>query len=222
MLRPKRLLAGAAGGALVLAAGTLLTASPAFANYTSDCSTFNGQAVHQTVGDVTVYEGTGRTPNADTTAAGVCVQNNDGAHPGATAPAGGDGEVGVSLNHGEYYNPTASGCPSPSATPLFPGCAAPLPAPVSPGVYAVADGSNTNPAPNGVTQGVGYVGVSNYETGSPNDGQGNAGCTSGNCGSNSGWADGIKGVGAVPGPIVCGDTSGPSWDNSARDGCFIP
>ena len=222
MLRPKRLLAGAAGGALVLAAGTLISAGPAFANYTSDCSTFNGQAVHQTVGDVTVYEGTGRTGSADTTAAGVCVQNTDPAHPGATAPAGGDGELGVSLNHGEYYNPLATGCPSPSATPLFPGCSAPLPAPVSPGLYVVADGSNTNPAPNGVSQGVGYAGISNFETGTANDGQGNTGCISGNCGSNSGGADGIKGVVSVPGPIVCGDTSGPSWDNAGRDGCFIP
>jgi hypothetical protein len=222
MLRPKRLLCGVAGGALALTSAGLLMAGPAFASYTSDCSTFNGQAVHQTVGDVTVYEGTGRTGSADTTAVGACVQNNDGAHPGATAPVGGDGEVGVSLNHGEYYNPLAAGCPSPSATPLFPGCMAPLPAAASPGVYAVADGSNTNPQPAGVSQGVGYLGVSNYETGSANDGQGNTGCASGNCGSNSGGADGIKGVAAVPGPIVCGDTSGPSWDTSARDGCFIP
>ena len=217
MLRPKRLLAGAAGGALVLAAGVLISAGPAFASYTSDCSTLGSP----TVGDVTVYTHS-RTGNADTTAVGVCVQNNDAAHPGATAPFGGDAEVGVSLNHGEYYNPTATGCPSPSATPLFPGCAAPLPAPVSPGVYAVADGSNTNPTPNGVSQGVGYAGISNYETGTPNDGQGNNGCLSGNCGSNSGWADGIKGVVAIPGPFVCGDTSGPSWDNAGRDGCFIP
>ena len=85
-----------------------------------------------------------------------------------------------------------------------------------------ADGSDTNPQPNGVSQGVGYVGVSNYETGTANDGQGNTGCASGNCGTNSGWADGIKGVGAIPGPIVCGDTSGPVWDASNRDGCFVP
>jgi hypothetical protein len=221
MLRPKRLLSGAVGGAVVFAAGSLFMAGPAFAGYTSDCSAFNSQAVHQSVGDVTVYAGNGRTGTA-TAAAGACVQNNDVDHPAATAPFGGDGEVGVNPTTGEYYNPTATGCPTPSATPLFPGCAAPLPGGISPGVYAVADGSNTNPAPNGVSQGVGYAGVSNYETGTPNDGQGNAGCLTGNCGSNSGGADGVKGVVAVPGPIVCGDTSGPSWDNAGRDGCFVP
>src|SRR5207247_2255647 len=148
------LLCSGAAGALIFAAGSLLMPSPAFANYTSDCSTLGGT----TVGGVTVYAGPGGRTGTAAAAVGVCVQNGTGT---TSPPAGGDAEVGVNPTTGVFYNPTATGCPATTATAPLPGCATALPAPVSPGVYAVADGSDTNPAPNGVSQGVGYIGVSN-------------------------------------------------------------
>lgn len=94
------------------------------------------------------------------------------------------------------------------------------------GTYAVADGSDANPA--GQTQG--YIGVSTYENG------GKAPCptgTSGGSGTNSGGCFTVVNPtnGAViaifPGmPLVCGDPFAPSleadWANSGRDGCRIP
>jgi hypothetical protein len=92
----------------------------------------------------------------------------------------------------------------------------------TPGVYAVVDGDNSNSDP--TNSGDGYIGVSNYETG-----------TKGTCpttgptpgtGSNSGGCFTIKNQSVVPSlPVpllVCGNTSGPTWDNTTRDGCAVP
>jgi len=183
------------------------------AGYTNNCSTAFGSQAVATEGPVTVYEGTGRTGTSGTTAAGVCV-----AGPGETGglPVGGDAEVGV--NPSNSYGVNYVTCPTGTATPpATNGC--------MPGAYAVVDGSDNNPGVAGFAQGQGYIGVSNFDTGTSGDGQGNAGCANGpgNCGSNSGGATSVKGTGVVlPLPIVCGDTSGTDWDNSNRDGCFVP
>jgi len=163
------------------------------AGYTSDCSTITNSTE---VGPTGVYVITtpGRTGSA-TAAAGVCVNNSSTA--GGVAPAGGDLEAGVS--------PTAG-------------------AGGGPGVYAVLDGADNNPVippvgpiPTSVLQG--YAGISNYETGTANDGA-DCGCSGG---SNSGGQVGVKGVVTLPVPlIVCGDTSGRDWDSNSRDGCFVP
>jgi hypothetical protein len=89
--------------------------------------------------------------------------------------------------------------------------------------YAVIDGDNQNADP-----GDGYLGLSNYETGTQDascaDGpdQGQAGTSnSGRCfGADGGpWVD----LSAVPAPRpICGNTSGNSWNNTNRDGCSNP
>jgi len=162
------------------------------AGYTSDCGTISGSTEVGSTG-VYVIAGSGRTGSA-TAAAGVCVNNTS---DGGLVPVGGDLEAGAS--------PTAG-------------------AGGGPGVYAVLDGSDHNPVlppvgpiPTSVLQG--YAGISNYETGTANDGV-DCGCAGG---SNSGGAVGVKGVVTLPVPlIVCGDTSGPDWDSNSRDGCFVP
>jgi hypothetical protein len=96
----------------------------------------------------------------------------------------------------------------------------------TPGSYVVVDGSNNNPA-----QGAGYMGLSNYDDSTTNK----YSCSqkSGDPAStNGGGCFGLKptgttvdfnalGLGAVPTPM-CGDTSGPNWNQTPRDGCFIP
>jgi len=107
--------------------------------------------------------------------------------------------------------------------------------------YVVLDGADTNPAvgPVGTS---GYVGVSNYETGTKDP---YAQDTGGACGDNGATAGGTNSGGAVmakalcqtyhstigqatgtgyglPLPIACGFNSGPDWDNTPRDGCFFP
>jgi hypothetical protein len=91
----------------------------------------------------------------------------------------------------------------------------------APGTYAILDGDNNNPDPAD-----GYVGLSNYETGTHDS---TCDETNGGTGSNSGGCFGVKGVAeadlsalsAVPTPI-CGNTSDPNWDATIRDGCQIP
>lgn len=89
------------------------------------------------------------------------------------------------------------------------------------GNYAVLDGNNTNPG-----QSSGYMGVSTYE-----DGGSKAPCpdgtptgTGGVAGStNSGGCLSVKGTSVgVPIPVMCGFTSGPDWNSTDRDGCYIP
>lgn len=81
------------------------------------------------------------------------------------------------------------------------------------GGYVIVDGDNLNPDPID-----GYIGVSNYETGSTN-------CTNNvNCsGTNGGGEFGPGGGPYAPyAPLACGNTTGPSWDGSRRDGCEVP
>jgi len=124
--------------------------------------------------------------------AGVCVQGGTG----STLPAGGDLEVGV----------------NPSGGTVVPG----------PGFYAILDGSDSNPPVGPATQGQGYIGVSNYDPGGFNPGPGCFGCAT--SGDNGGGQVGVKGVATLPVnlPIACGDTTGPDWDTTSRDGCFVP
>ncbi|MEA2493946.1 MAG: hypothetical protein QOJ29_1857 [Thermoleophilaceae bacterium] len=81
------------------------------------------------------------------------------------------------------------------------------------------DGANSNPSP-----GNGYMGLSNYETGTKDT---TCDETNAGTGTNSGGCFGVKGVfhqqlpTEVPTPI-CGNTSGADWDDSSRDGCLIP
>jgi hypothetical protein len=89
------------------------------------------------------------------------------------------------------------------------------------GEYAVLDGNNNN----GITPSAGYVALSNYEDGSPdptpcngNDNDGSAGSTNG--GGCLGTKPPLPPVN-LPFPLVaCGDTSGPDWNSTQRDGCF--
>lgn len=86
------------------------------------------------------------------------------------------------------------------------------------GGYVIVDGSDENDDPSG--QSDGYVGISNFETEPP---KGSCDTPPGD-GTNSGGCVGIDGVGEfdVPVPIACGNTSGPTWNNTSRDGCSIP
>lgn len=84
-----------------------------------------------------------------------------------------------------------------------------------PGGYAVVDGDNDNVDPQG--QSDGYFGVSNYETGTKGS------CDGGGSGSNSGGCTGTDSTPDVPaGVVVCGNTSGNTWNSTTRDGCSIP
>ncbi|HVL90807.1 MAG TPA: hypothetical protein VM841_11305 [Actinomycetota bacterium] len=83
------------------------------------------------------------------------------------------------------------------------------------GLYLIADGDNLeNPDPVD-----GYIGISNYETGSTSC-RNNTDCS----GSNGGGEVGPGGGPYAPVyvPLACGNTTGPSWDDSRRDGCEIP
>ena len=87
--------------------------------------------------------------------------------------------------------------------------------------YIVADGDNDNPDP-----GDGYMGLSNCEE--PGSADPTCDADDGGTGTNSGGCFGVKGVAgpfALPDEIptpICGNTSGPSWTDSQRDGCQIP
>jgi hypothetical protein len=90
----------------------------------------------------------------------------------------------------------------------------------SQGVYAVLDGDDNNT----VGPSKGYMGLSTYEDGSSRDPSCD-GVDNGQAGStNSGGCFGVKNtpvfVGGVP--TMCGFTSGPNWNSTDRDGCYIP
>ena len=85
--------------------------------------------------------------------------------------------------------------------------------------YAIGDGDDANTGPvNDASSG--YVGVSNYETGTTSP------CGPGvptGTGSNSGGCLLILAtpIAAVP-LLACGKASGRSWETTARDGCELP
>jgi len=91
--------------------------------------------------------------------------------------------------------------------------------------YAVIDGDNQNADP-----GDGYMGLSNYETGSSQDSEcSGTGPDQGAAGSsNSGGCFGLDGgpwvdLGVLPIPTpICGNSSGNTWNNTTRDGCSNP
>ena len=85
------------------------------------------------------------------------------------------------------------------------------------GVYAIWDGDDENTT--GVGFSAGYAGISNFETGYKSE------CPFGSSGSgtNSGGCVGYVNLIYVPVPLIaCGYTTGPSWEQSGRDGCIQP
>ena len=194
----------------VVVVGVLAVPGASVANHgtTNDCTyalTPSNTMVYTplpTGGDAAVYvhstpNQSGMSGSADT-AAGACLNNE------ATQPEGGVAECGTGTS--------ASGSGG-SATN-------------GDGTYCVVDGDNDN---NVTGQDDSYFGVSNYETdgkrgpnscpapGSPP----NSGTNSGQCHGPSGgpWADLVPGDGP---DLVCGNTSGNTWDATIRDGCSIP
>jgi len=90
--------------------------------------------------------------------------------------------------------------------------------------YAVVDGDDTNTGGSG--QAGGYVGVSNFESGGKDpDCDGNdegSGSNSGGCFTLRNPVDRSTVVAAPVPLVVCGNTSGKSFEASDRDGCSIP
>jgi hypothetical protein len=158
----------------------------------STCAYAQDESTSVTQGDVTVYAETTQDGSGSSgtadAAAGVCVNDE-------TAPTGGVQGGTLEAGGGSDSSGSAGGD----------------------GAYVVLDGDDANPDPAD-----GYYGVSNYETGtahancavSPDTGQ--AGTTnSGRC-FGPGGGPFVDTQGA-PGPM-CGNTSGPTWDSTARDG----
>jgi hypothetical protein len=179
----KFILLGSIAGLFVLGAPAVAGANQV--NSGTDCNYARSQSQvvppvdnASPVAQVFVYQGTGSTGNAGTSATGACV-NVQG--------FGGFAEAGTDNTRGDYV---------------------------------VLDGSNNNPG-----QATGYMGISTYE-----DGTSKAPCpdptggTGGQPGTtNSGGCFSVKGTGVgVPIPVMCGFTSGPNWNSTPRDGCYIP
>jgi hypothetical protein len=198
----KRFLLMAAVAALCLVLpGTALAGTRANGN---DCgyATANGPtAVPVTAGPATavVYAHTtpnngGMSGNADK-AVGACLNVQPAAPVGPYAFGGGAVEAG---NGADDSTVTGDGS----------------------GTYAVIDGDNQNLDPTG--QGDGYIGLSNYEDSPP---QGDCNSATG-AGTNSGGCLIVAGqrvaADGSASPVVCGNTSGPTWANTSRDGCDIP
>lgn len=99
------------------------------------------------------------------------------------------------------------------------------------GSYGVIDGSDNNPA-----NSAGYAGFSTGTNAtSPGDSSKDSSCNGADTASpsyNSGGCFWFKGAGPVPAQnltvagvtslFICGNTSGPDWETSTRDGCSIP
>jgi hypothetical protein len=146
----------------------------------------------------------GVTPIVSGTQAAVCV---GGLPTSAVGFNGGAVEAGVTTTNGPTRLCVAGTPVSTAANPV--------------GAYVIADGDDANTLNNSS----GYIGVSNYESGTnstcptlqdpttPNDGSG----------TNSGGYVGVKGVLFLPVPFVaCGFTSGPNFGTAGRDGCGVP
>lgn len=88
--------------------------------------------------------------------------------------------------------------------------------------YAVVDGDDANTDPSATDQSAGYIGVNTgFETGVKDGACDNV---DSGTGTNSGGCLWVKpaGPGVSGSPIICGNTSGASWDASGRDGCALP
>jgi hypothetical protein len=180
-----------------------------------------------------VYAGSSQIGATGATAVGVCTDLGSTVTTPAGTIEGGWVEVGASTSHGVVYNPVGG-----------------QPVGGLPGVYAVAQGNNTSnnggSGPGntfGTGAGEGYIGVSNYETGTAAARTNDSPCdpTPSNTGgdSNSGGTLalfvlcnlGVEGnngeifVNGTPtgvflvSPIVCGHLSGNDWGTTNRDGC---
>lgn len=148
-----------------------------------------------------VYTGPGGTTGTATQVVGVCLNTGAGGFEGGTLEVG----RGTDADTGE-------------ATDNVPGTDA----------YVVADGDQSNANPSD-----GYVGLSSYETDSGQNNQAPNGQCDGGQGSNGGSCFGViptnTGVPTddlpaehgVPTPI-CGNDTGPQWEDSTRDGCSVP
>jgi hypothetical protein len=163
----------------------------------STCTYAQNEPTSVTQGDVTVYaettqDGSGSSGTADA-AAGVCMNDE-------TAPTG--GVQGGTLEAGAGSDSTGAAGGD--------------------GAYVVLDGDDANPDPAD-----GYQGLSNYETGGTTASCGTTADDGAAGSTNSGKCFGPDGgpytntQGLVPGPM-CGNTSGPTWDSTSRDGCSIP
>lgn len=221
-MRRAALLLAVLGGLLAFPAGAL--ASDRDGRTCDYAQTGDETEVAPAGGTAVVYVGSGgTTENMDgsggaTTVVGGCVNTGTGAFQGGTA------EVGAGED-------PATGTNDPDTAPDG---------------YAVVDGDNDNVVA-GRTDGGGYVGASNYETGakescangatqiasaggitvySPGDqDEGGSGSNSGGCFSvRSGAGSSNPEVLTIEGPIaaICGNTTGQNWDESTRDGCTIP
>jgi hypothetical protein len=148
------------------------------------------------------------------------------------ATAGGNTGVGQTVAGNQVFVYTGTGSTGNAGTTAVGGCVnvpagagaleggtAEIGTDAARGSYAVIDGNNANQA-----QGAGYMGLSNYEDGSPDPTPCNGNDSDGN-GSNGGGCVGTKTTPAVNLPIpliICGDTSGKDWNDTGRDGCFTP
>jgi hypothetical protein len=154
----------------------------------------------------------------DSVAAAVCV--NPGLTVGTNQIDGGALAVGATADNG----PTRL-----CADPIVPapgGVILPIPV----GAYVILDGNPTSTDIVSQTLVVkppeqGYIGVSNYESGTDSGCPTDTAATTPNngTGTNSGGYVGVKGVIYLPVPFVaCGNTSGDYYGGAGRDGCAIP
>jgi hypothetical protein len=187
---------------IVSAALVALLALPAIssARTGADCSYTNAQA--GPVG-VTIDPAHSMTPGTSDVAVGGCVDLAGAVQGGGNRFDGGTAEAGVGTND------SATGGPA---------------------VYGIVDGDNDNVDPTATDNSKGYIGLSNFETGTPGgdpcDGSNNdtgSGTNAGGCLTIYSAATGP--VAALPVPLVtCGNVTSPNrtWEDSGRDGCTIP
>jgi hypothetical protein len=132
---------------------------------------------------------------------------------GVTVYADTDGDGGMTGTADASAGACADGLPIGGAAEVGTG---------ADGSYAVIDGDNDNSANDPSDQSDGYVGLSNYETGTKSNCDSNPSAAPS---SNSGGCFGVKGVITLNNDellFVCGNTSGNTWATTYRDGCLIP
>jgi hypothetical protein len=195
--------------AVTAALGALIMALPSSSSARTDCSMSDAT---QTVAGITFgveAGGTGTTGQADA-AVGACLDAGSAGpngEPGDSFPGGFYGglvEVGAGANDG-VINPGGAGGVGPITG--------------VPGVYGVVDGDDDNAF--GSDQGGGYIGVSNFETGTADPACDGADASNG---SNSGGCFHLRDTTVLIPlvPLACGNESGKTWDANGRDGCTVP
>jgi hypothetical protein len=175
--------------------GLIVVPIGALANHGGTCGYTSTQENKLGQNGITVYadtNGNSGTSGSADQAVGVCSDAGDG--------VGGSLEAGHSSQYGTTYG-------------LMPG--------LREGGYLVADGGSGNPDP-----GDGYIGLSNFERKKEN-------CTPSSsnpgsppwCSTNSGGRFGAGGGPYAPVMVpllICGNSTGPQWDETNRDGCEVP